>query len=617
MASETAPEPDVSADGERADAWSDLPVALLERQLLRERTGESSEAAERAVAEALAGFADVCGTPGPFGTIVDTAGLGEVAAAVLALCAAVETDRRLQRIVGTLVGGPSVSRVDVQLVADLLGPAAVSALAPGAPLRAAALLDLDPGAPLASATITVPPVVTWALLGEVALDPALPAGTSYVFAEEDEVGIADVVLVHGSDPVRRRQAGAGAAYGLAFVASTLPEDRAGWERLVRQATVVGAGLVVEVPAELPAAARDWVDEAAHLAVALCSAHPLDLGRAPRREYVEVQAGPPEVSPAEWEDAFPGSPYPARRPTATQLEAATGLRLAGFEGQEVMRRVATGTLLSHATRVVPRVGWGDLVLPPAQERQLRALVDRYRQRSTVHDEWGLDLFPSPGVVALFTGPSGTGKTTSAEAIAHELGVDMFRVDLSALVSKYIGETEKNLEEIFSAAHAGNYLLLFDEADSLFGSRSKVEESKDRYANLEVSYLLQRLETYDGLVVLTSNFQGNIDQAFLRRLHLTVHFTIPNAEERRRIWERSLGAAPVVDLDLGFVAQQFDITGGSIRNAALTAAFAAAAQGRAMTMADVLQAVAQELTKLGRRAHDAQFGPWLNQVQPSRT
>jgi AAA+ superfamily predicted ATPase len=615
MASEAIREPD-SEPVERFDAWSDLPVALLERQLLKERTDESSEAAERAVTEAVAGFPDACRAPGPFQTIVDTAGLDEVAARVLALCAAVETDRRLQRVVGTLVGSPAATRVDVQLVADLLGPEAVSALAPGAVLRRAALLELDAGTPLASASILVPPVVTWALLGEVALDPELPPGTEYVFAEDEEVGVAEVVLVHGTDPVRRRQAGAGAAYGLAFVAARLPEDRAGWDRLVRQATVVGAGLVIEAPAELPAVVRDWVESASHLAIALCSEQPLDLARAPRRPYVEVTAGHPDVTPAEWEAAFPGSPYPARRPTATQLQAAATLRASGADGQEVMRRVATGTLLSHATRVVPRVGWDDLVLPPAQERQLRALVDRYRQRTTVHDEWGLDLFPSPGVVALFSGPSGTGKTTSAEAIAHELGVDMFRVDLSALVSKYIGETEKNLEEIFSAAHAGNYLLLFDEADSLFGSRSKVEESKDRYANLEVSYLLQRLETYDGLVVLTSNFQGNIDQAFLRRLHLTVHFTVPTADERRRIWQRSLGAAPVVDLDLGFVAQQFDITGGSIRNAALTAAFAAAAKTEPITMVDVLQAVSQELTKLGRRAHEAQFGPWLDQVAPGR-
>jgi SpoVK/Ycf46/Vps4 family AAA+-type ATPase len=188
-----------------------------------------------------------------------------------------------------------------------------------------------------------------------------------------------------------------------------------------------------------------------------------------------------------------------------------------------------------------------------------------------------------------------------------------VDLSALVSKYIGETEKNLEEIFSAAHAGDYLLLFDEADSLFGSRSKVTDARDRYANMEVSYLLQRLETYDGFVVLTSNFQGNIDQAFLRRIHVTVHFAVPSVEDRMRIWERSLGAAPLDDLDLAFVADKFDLTGGSIRNAALTAAFYAASGGRKITMVDVLLAITQEMIKLGRRPNDDQYGRWLGELK----
>jgi SpoVK/Ycf46/Vps4 family AAA+-type ATPase len=286
---------------------------------------------------------------------------------------------------------------------------------------------------------------------------------------------------------------------------------------------------------------------------------------------------------------------------------------GADPAAAIRRVASGTLLKHATRIVPSVEWDELILPPAQERRLRDLVDRYRYRSVVHEEWGLPLFPSPGVVTLFSGPSGTGKTTTAEVIAHELGVDMFRVDLSALVSKYIGETEKNLEEIFSAAHAGDYLLLFDEADALFGTRSKVSDARDRYANMEVSYLLQRLESYDGFVVLTSNFQGNIDQAFLRRIHATVHFVMPSVDDRARIWQRCLAKAPTDQLDLPFVAEKFDLTGGSIRNAALTAAFFAASGHRPIGMVDVLRAISQEMAKLGRRPNDDQFGRWLDELQ----
>lgn len=573
----------------------------------------ADDAVERAEKDLAAALDD-----GPIAAIVANADLDEAEARVLAVCGAIELDRRLQRLVAHLDADAMSTRPTVDLLARLLGPDVLATLADDAPLRRACLLDLEPGTSFVAARVVVPRRVAWALVDDLSLDPGLPPGTEVVVLEPHRIGVHELVLVHGGDRIRRTQAAVTAARPLAFLITRPPADAEGWRCLVRQATVGGLGVVLELPgSEVAPDVRDWVERADHLAWALCSQHPIDLVTAPRREYVEVAAADAYVTADEWAAVFPDSATPARLPTAEQLLVAERMPRGSGDGQEALRRVATGTLLSHATRVVPRVGWEELVLPPAQEQQLRSLVDRYQQRSTVHDEWGLDLYPSPGVVALFTGPSGTGKTTSAEAIAHELGVDMFRVDLSALVSKYIGETEKNLEQIFSAAHTGNYLLLFDEADSLFGSRSKVEESKDRYANLEVSYLLQRLETYDGLVVLTSNFQGNIDQAFLRRIHMTVHFTIPTADERRRIWARCLGAAPVEDVDLGFLAQQFDLTGGSIRNAALTAAFAAAARGVPIGMVDLLRAVAQELTKLGRRPHDAQFGPWLDQVIPTRS
>lgn len=596
--------------------WTALAGALLERAVVSATDG-TTRSADKAVTAAEAQLAAAL-EDGPLAAVVASADLDAASTRTLAVCGAIELDRRLQRLVEHLDAGPSGTGPSVDLLVRLLGAEVVDTLADDAPLRRGCLLDLEPGTSLAAARIVVPRRVAWALLDDVSLDPGLPLGTELVVLPPDRIGLHDLVLVHGGDRVRRRQTAVATAGPLAFLVTSPPPDAEGWQCLVRQATVGGLGVVLELPSgEVAPAVRHWVERADHLAWALCSQHPVDLATAPRREYVELAAADALVTGDEWAAVYPDSPVPARRPTAEQLAVARRMPSGSGDGQEALRRVATGTLLSHATRVVPRVGWEELVLPPAQEQQLRSLVDRYQQRSTVHDAWGLDLYPSPGVVALFSGPSGTGKTTSAEAIAHELGVDMFRVDLSALVSKYIGETEKNLEQIFSAAHTGNYLLLFDEADSLFGSRSKVEESKDRYANLEVSYLLQRLETYDGLVVLTSNFQGNIDQAFLRRIHMTVHFTIPTADERRRIWARCLGAAPVEDVDLGFVAQQFDLTGGSIRNAALTAAFAAAARGVPIGMVDLLRAVAQELTKLGRRPHDAQFGPWLDQVIPTRS
>lgn len=597
-------------------AWTSLAAALLEREVLVAADGATA-ASDRAVEQAEGARAAAL-DDGPYAALVASADLDEVSARVLAVCGAVDLDRRLQRLVAHLEADPHATRVSLDLLARLLGPAAVDALADDAPLVRACLLEVEPGPSLAAARVAVPRRTAWALLDDLSLDPGLPVGTELLVLAPERIGVHELVLVHGTDRVRRQQAAVAALRPLAFLLTTPPVDDEGWRCLVRQATVGGLGVVLDLPTgQVPPLVRHWVDRTPHLAWGLASAHPLDLATAPRREYAELAADAPSVTDEEWRAVFPGSPVPARRPDAQQLQVARGVPATGADGQEVLRRVATGTLLTHATRVVPRVSWDDLVLPPAQERQLHALVERYRQRGRVHDDWGLSLYPSPGVVALFSGPSGSGKTTSAEALAHELGIDLFRVDLSALVSKYVGETEKNLEEIFSAAHTGNYLLLFDEADSLFGSRSKVEDSKDRYANMEVSYLLQRLETYDGAVVLTSNFQGNIDQAFLRRIHVTVPFTVPTAAERLRIWERSLAGAPRADLDLAFVAESFDLTGGSIRNAALTAAFAAAGAGRGIGMVELLRAIGTELTKLGRRAQDAQFGRWLSEVRDPPT
>nr|WP_244932375.1 ATP-binding protein [Nocardioides sp. W7] len=214
----------------------------------------------------------------------------------------------------------------------------------------------------------------------------------------------------------------------------------------------------------------------------------------------------------------------------------------------------------------------------------------------------------GIVALFTGPSGTGKSLAAEVVAHTLGLDLYKVDLSAVVSKYIGETEQNLEKLFSAASAGSAVLFFDEADSLFGKRSDVKDARDRYANLEVSYLLQRLESYDGIVVLATNLPKNLDDAFLRRIHEVVSFTLPAVDERRAIWAHHLadGDLPVDrGVDLARLSKQFEISGGIIRNVVVGAAFRAADEGRPITMAHLLQALSGEYKKLGRLLNPEDF------------
>jgi hypothetical protein len=608
--------------------WVRLAEAALERQVVV-RAGADTSAADGALADASAAFLTDDVADARMVRLVHSAGLEKEAARVLAVCAAVDLDRRLQHLVGHLGADPSQSRLDLDLLGRVLGPEAVAEhLSPGGRLARAGLVELAPADTYVATQVVVPTPVARALAGDQALDPELPPEVELaVRPDAAEPGTARLVVAHGADRVRRRQAAYAALPGRVFLLSPVPADDAGFRRLVRQATLLDAAVVLDATDGVPALARWWLEHADHLAWALTTPTVVDVAALPHGRHVEVAAADPAATDAEWGAVFPGTPPAARRPTAEQLLAAADLL--GDDGdtdpEAVIRRVTAGVLLKHATHVVPRVGWDDLVVPAVRRQQLRSVVSRYRDRARVHDAWGLSLYPSPGVVALFSGPSGTGKTTSAEAVAHELGMDMFRVDLSALVSKYIGETEKNLEEIFSAAHAGNYVLLFDEADSLFGSRSKVEDAKDRYANMGVSYLLQRLETYDGVVVLTSNFQGNIDQAFLRRIHVTVHFTVPSAQEREQIWERSLGRAPRVDLDLPFVAEKFDLTGGSIRNAALTAAFGAAARRRVgadgaegaegaegVTMVDVLRGVSAELTKLGRRPQEAHFGPWLAAV-----
>ncbi|GAA1920943.1 ATP-binding protein [Streptomyces sodiiphilus] len=263
------------------------------------------------------------------------------------------------------------------------------------------------------------------------------------------------------------------------------------------------------------------------------------------------------------------------------------------------------------RIEPRAGWDDLVLPGSQLVVLREITAHVRQRATVHQEWGFEdvLRRGLGVTSLFAGGSGTGKTLAAEVIAGELGLDLFVIDLSQVVSKYIGETEKNLRRVFDAAERGGALLLFDEADSLFGKRSEVRDSHDRYANLEVSYLLMRMEAYRGLAVLTTNMKKALDPAFMRRIRFVVDFPFPGAAERAEIWRRVVPAkAPTSGLDPQRLAQ-LTVAGGSIRNIALSGAFLAAEEGTEVRMRHMLAAARTEYLKLDRSLTPAEVRGWV--------
>lgn len=270
-----------------------------------------------------------------------------------------------------------------------------------------------------------------------------------------------------------------------------------------------------------------------------------------------------------------------------------------------RAVARHRLGGLASRVPPGRSWDDLVLPARTLRQLREIASAVAHRPRVLDDWGFG--GARGMHVLFSGPSGTGKTLAASVIAEEAGYELFAVDLARVVDKYLGETEKQLDRVFDEASAAGAVLLFDEADALFGQRAEVHDARDRYANVEIAYLLQRLEAHAGVTILATNLGHHLDKAFARRLHHRVEFVVPDAALRRRLWRVVLpDAAPLTDdLDLGLVAERFELAGGSIRNAALTAAYFAAADNRPISLRDVVRAIARELEKSGNPPTRAEF------------
>jgi SpoVK/Ycf46/Vps4 family AAA+-type ATPase len=268
------------------------------------------------------------------------------------------------------------------------------------------------------------------------------------------------------------------------------------------------------------------------------------------------------------------------------------------------------LTNLAHRIEPRSHWDDLVLNEHQKQILRQIVAHVRQRGKVYQQWGFADKRSRGLgtTALFSGASGTGKTMAAEVLANELKLDLYQIDLSQVVSKYIGETEKNLRKIFDAADESGAILLFDEADSLFGKRSEVKDSHDRYANLEVSYLLQRMESYRGLAILTTNMKQALDPAFLRRIRFIVNFPFPEPSERAEIWWKTIPTnTPTHGLDFAKLAS-LNISGGSIWNIALNAAFLAAEGDEPLKMRHILLAARSEYAKLEKPLTDAEVRGW---------
>ena len=580
-------------------------------------------------------------------------GLDALDTAVLAICAAPELDPRFGRLYSYLHDDVTRRLASPRLAAELLagegvGPADVLAcFAPGAPLTAGGairMLASDETVTLADRPVKVAERLAALLLaaGDGLAEVGAAAHLRRVSPDADATGREETVervarlltaptrlplVVCGPDAASVVAAAAGAPLFLldardlatpevradATLASTLergllcidgleelkPPERAELQRLLderparsvllaRTRTAALAlsdrtALLVEVPMpsfaerqvawERTSGASDTADVAAKFRLSIEQIR--DAGEVSR-----IAAG--------------GRGAPVPEPADLDLGA---------------RHASSSRLGELAARLEPAYGWDDLVLPARQLELLRSISAYLRHRDRVLGDWGYERTVARvhGLKVLFAGESGTGKTMAAQVLGAELGLEIFRVDLATVVSKYIGETEKNLERIFTAADGSNAILFFDEADALFGKRSEVSDSHDRYANIEVAYLLQRMEVYPGAAILATNFRRNIDDAFIRRLDFIVDFPFPEPEDRRRIWELLLPAeAPVADdIDLDFLAAQFKLSGGAIRNCSLAAAFEAADEDSEIAMRHLVRAVAQEYGKQGRLTLEADF------------
>ena len=315
-------------------------------------------------------------------------------------------------------------------------------------------------------------------------------------------------------------------------------------------------------------------------------------------------------------------------TPGQIAAAAGEaeRLRQWEGAEalsedILHRACRGQL-SHslgkmASRVNAAYTWEDLILPPEQKRRLKNACAQVEYRHRVYDQWGFGkkVAYGRGLSMLFTGPPGTGKTMAAQVIANRLGLELYKVDLSGIMSKYIGETEKQLGAVFDEVKKSQSILFFDEADALFGKRSETKDSHDRYANVQTSYLLQKMEEYDGIVILASNFLQNFDEAFKRRIKFIIDFTLPDRDRRERIWRSVLppDLPRDEDIDFDFLARSFELSGSSIKNIAVSAAFLAAEEGAPMGMVHLLLATQAEQNKTGKTVGADELGEYYPQVQ----
>jgi ATPase family associated with various cellular activities (AAA) len=590
--------------------------------------------------------------------LVDRFGLDDLDIDLLLVALAPDLDPRFERLYGYLHDDVTRRRASVGLALELCGTGSGGRrrLDPAGALVASRLVLVeDADRPFLTRSLRVSDRVTWHLLGDDTPDPLLTGLLTAppVVDLPESASVARAVaagtrLIHVREPIGAAgtalAVGGLAGAGLPAVTLDLHRFEAGDDAVtvagsaVREARLRGGGVVagpVEVLAERNLAAlrvlagaacpviftgsRPWDPAWADEVPLLLHAPVLDTGQRAGlwRACLNGHAptGAPDFDPVSSAMHFRLSPEQVVRAarSAEQTAAAEGRAVNTADLQAGARTQNAGGLERLARRIEPRAGWDDLVLPAAVVDELTGLAARVRHRELVLDLWGMGSRSAKGrgITALFAGDSGTGKTLSAEVVAGALGLDLYVIDLSTVIDKYVGETEKNLDRIFAEADRVNGVLLFDEADAIFGKRSDVKDAHDRYANVEVAYLLQRMESFDGLAILTTNLRANVDDAFTRRLDAVIDFPHPEEDDRLRLWRLHLRSTVprTDDVDLEFLARSFRLSGGNVRNVALSAAYLAASEGHPVAMANLIRATEAEYRKRGHLVLESEFGPWF--------
>jgi hypothetical protein len=640
--------------------------------LLRElEAAHAPGAGDRAAAEAPFSDDDGAGSLAPLARAVGTFDLDEFERDVLLLGLAAEIDGRYGRLIAYLNDHATRLRPTVGLAAALFGRAhrvdALASFLPLGPLVHLGLVETEGDGPLAGKAFRLSESFWPRLIEqETELDfVRLGAGPRAVDGlvlppEVRERALAcarwmgaagrggrSLLVVRGAAGSGRESLACAIAGQLGLpslvVAAETLEQTARHPELRREVRWHGAALVV-------AASSSGATAPSPAAVALVRS--LDapvfwvatdgateaLAGESGRETLEIQLGEPsfETRLSLWERLLPAAQRapdldlagvasrfrfgPGRIEAAVALAEARRRALGADQPlalailDDVCATLPAARLSALAQRLPCPFSREDLVVPPETLRELDLAAAWARHRGRVFVGWGAGrkMVSGRGLACLFCGPPGTGKTMGAQVLAREVGLELYRIDLAQVVSKYIGETEKNLSKLFDEAYASNAILFFDEADALFGKRSEVKDAHDRYANIETAFLLQRIEMHDGITILATNLRRNMDDAFLRRLQVVAEFPVPGERERRMIWERHLPAGRGADLDLDLVARRFAVSGGEIRNAVVAAAFLGAAEGQPLGMRHLVTGLWREMRKGGRMIDPSEFGPWAATV-----